>query len=200
MFLAVDTASDILSVALMEGQEVLGYRESSTPQAQGEQLFILTQELFDELHLSPSSLTGVGVCVGPGSFTGVRIGLAAAKGLGLALNIPVMGATSFEVFAEGLEKPATVILDTKKNSFWVQSFDADGQAVSPVSLLSAEEIQRHSFSFVVGSGATRVAELTGCSVVSKKYPSSVAVGRIVAGRLDNPLPPVALYCKDPYVS
>lgn len=200
MLLAVDTVSDVLSVALLDKGQVLGYRESVTPHSGGEQLFVLLQELFQELHLTPAALQRVGVCVGPGSFTGVRIGLAAAKGLGLALNIPVMGANSFEIYADGLGVPVTVVLDTKKDSFWVQDFDAGGRASSPVKLLSSQEIERQNFSLVVGTGADKVATLTPCSVVQKKYPSAVSVGHIVESRLENPLPPVALYCKDPYVS
>lgn len=200
LLLTLDTTSDILSVAVMEKNHVLAFQEAVLPQGQGEVLFPMIDAAFKTARKTPADLQGIGVCVGPGSFTGVRIGLAAAKGLGLALNIPVMGATTFEAYADSIFKPIHVVLDTKKDGFWVQSFDENGVALTQPILLSADEIKKCAFKTVVGSGALKLSELTGCTVSEKLSPLAVSVGRVVLSRIKNPLPPEPLYCKEPYVS
>ena len=75
-------------------------------------------------------LTAIAVGTGPGNFTGVRIGVAMARGLALGLNIPAIGVTRLEALAHGLPRPITVIEDARRGSVYVQGFGtADDRAL-----------------------------------------------------------------------
>ena len=93
--LAIDTASDTTSVAVSSENGACAVEEMTSPRGQGEALMGMIQSVLNKLNKTPKDLTQVAVAVGPGSFTGVRIGLATARGLGLALGIPVIGVNNF---------------------------------------------------------------------------------------------------------
>ena len=79
LYLAIDTSSDEMSVALVSSIGNMVFRTLSQTRGQGEVLFSLIQQTFKELNKTPKDLTHIVVTVGPGSFTGVRIGLATAR-------------------------------------------------------------------------------------------------------------------------
>ena len=74
-------------------------------------------------------LTRIAVCTGPGSFTGLRVGIAAARGLALGLGVPVIGVTRFEAIASQMVLPGTLRLPGRGGSVFSQDFSADGIAV-----------------------------------------------------------------------
>jgi len=97
MLLALDTSTSWISLALYDGTYV---RYETTWHSQHHHTVELApaiNQLFDRTGTSPKSLIGCAVAIGPGSFTSLRIGLAAAKGLSLALNIPLVGVPSLDV-------------------------------------------------------------------------------------------------------
>ena len=90
---------------------------------QGEALIPMVDALLKQAGLSPADVKRVAVSVGPGSFTGVRVGLAAARGMGLALHVPVVGITTLA--AAAYQVPAETVLavaDTKRGDFFTQLF------------------------------------------------------------------------------
>ena len=121
--LAIDTTSNLLSVALCKDKGVLATQSVYMERGQGEALMPLLQKMFEETGCSFKELNMVVSAIGPGSFTGVRIGLAVARGLGLALNIPVKGVSNFEAIALSAPKPCVVALDTKRGDFYAQICD-----------------------------------------------------------------------------
>lgn len=139
LILAIDTTSNLLSVALCQDNEVIATQVIYMERGQGEALMPLLQKMFKDANYTFEALDMVVSAIGPGSFTGVRIGLAVARGLGLALDIPVKGVSNFEAIALTASRPCVVALDTKRGDFYTQIFDKDNEKEPTV--LSQAEIE-----------------------------------------------------------
>ncbi len=195
--LALDTAAAKVSLALMDGDVTVIADERAMERGQGEALFPMIQALEMQTGLDLSTIDAVAVCVGPGSFTGVRIALAAARGIGLALNVPVWGVTSLEAAAFGANEPVIAVLDTKRGDYFVQSFDANGCATDEPTIATADELKCRLPFVAVGSAAEQLADEIGCAVKAPVCTVAEAVGRIAWTRRDaEALPPEPLYLRD----
>ncbi|GAA0344321.1 tRNA (adenosine(37)-N6)-threonylcarbamoyltransferase complex dimerization subunit type 1 TsaB [Oceanobacillus oncorhynchi subsp. oncorhynchi] len=97
--LAMDTSNQVLSVALLEDKQIIGEITTNIAKNHSVRLMPAVEKLMQDVHITPSELDRIVVAKGPGSFTGVRIGLATAKTMAWALNIPVIGVSSLEAFA-----------------------------------------------------------------------------------------------------
>lgn len=95
----IDTSTRKGSIALVDNGEVLARGELETRRQHSSSLFVLLEKLFRKAGWEHDQLQAVGAGVGPGSFTGIRIGLAAGEGLAAGLNIPLAGIVSFEALA-----------------------------------------------------------------------------------------------------
>ncbi len=100
MLLAIDTATRSTSVALYAEKSVLAERTWRSSRNQTTELMPTIVEMLDQQKIEPNALTGLGVALGPGSFTGLRIGLSVAKGLAMALDIPLVGIPTLDIVAE----------------------------------------------------------------------------------------------------
>lgn len=100
-YLAIETSSPRLSLAVGDGKRVMATYTGERDWRHAESLFEGIDKLLRKTRWPIQSLTGVAVSIGPGSFTGIRIGLAAARALGQALKIPVAGVSSLETMAAG---------------------------------------------------------------------------------------------------
>lgn len=97
---------------------------------QAERLIPLLEEVLAEGGIGWSDLKALAVGTGPGNFTGVRIAVAAARGLALGLGIPAIGVTRLEALAHGLPRPLVVIEDAKRGQVYVQLFTAAGDGIA----------------------------------------------------------------------
>lgn len=134
--LAMDTATSACSVALMDGGAIISHRLTLMSRGQAEALAPMVSEVLESAGTTASALDLLAVSVGPGAFTGLRIGLAMARGMALAANVPCLGLTTTEVIAAGVEESAwpagslLVAVDSKRADIYVQQFSAPGQQVS----------------------------------------------------------------------
>jgi tRNA threonylcarbamoyl adenosine modification protein YeaZ len=110
--LAFDTATSVATAALVRDGEVLGERSSRAVRVLED-----AADLFRESGTDPAELTGVVVGTGPGSFTGIRMGIAAARGLSLALDIPVAGISTLAALLEGAPGAVPVIDGGRREVF-----------------------------------------------------------------------------------
>jgi len=99
-YLAIETSSPRLSLAIGDERVLIGRYAGPLQWRHAENLFDGLRRLLAEYHWPVRSLTGVAVSIGPGSFTGIRIGMATARALGQALRIPVVGVNALEVLAQ----------------------------------------------------------------------------------------------------
>ncbi|MHA6326714.1 tRNA (adenosine(37)-N6)-threonylcarbamoyltransferase complex dimerization subunit type 1 TsaB [Roseivivax sp. CAU 1753] len=95
LVLGFDTSAAHCAAALLSGDRVLGLRAETMARGQAERLFPLLEALLTEAGLHWAQLARIGVGVGPGNFTGIRISVSAARGLALALDIPAIGVSTF---------------------------------------------------------------------------------------------------------
>ena len=101
MLLAIDTASCIMSLALHDGETLLSEQSWHTRNRHTVELAPAVQRMLASLEMAVGELTGLGVSIGPGSYTGLRIGVAFAKGLAATENLPVVGVTTLDTLAAG---------------------------------------------------------------------------------------------------
>jgi tRNA threonylcarbamoyl adenosine modification protein YeaZ len=143
LLLAFDTATDRATSALVDGDEVLGERVSRASTVLAD-----VDALLRQAGAQPQDVTALAVGVGPGSFTGIRIGLAAARGLALALGVPAAGVSTLDALAAGAPG-ATPVLDAKRREVFVPG----PRALAPA------ELEVDEGATYVGDGALRYREL-----------------------------------------
>ena len=178
--LAIDTAGPNLQLALWRAD---GCDTLVEPMAQGhaERLFPAIAELLARAGSAYSELGRIAVTTGPGSFTGVRIGLSAARGLGLGLAIPVLGIDTFSAVSllapDGLE--VSVVMDARRGEMYAQQFHGPLAAVGERQWkpIPAEEVFARACNHVLGSGAAATALATGATDLELDRPEA-ARGRI----------------------
>src|SRR3990170_6278397 len=107
MLLAFDTATPLVTVALHDGADVVVELTADAPMKHGEQLAPLVAGVLDRAGIVRQDLTAIGVGVGPGPFTGLRVGLVTARTLAFVLEIPVYGVCSLDVLAVEAVETAT---------------------------------------------------------------------------------------------
>ncbi len=107
--LGIETATSQGGVAVAAGGEVLGELQVRNPRSHSERLLPALETLLGAAGLEPASLAAIAVSIGPGSFTGLRIGVAAAKGLAFSLDIPLYGLSPLEVLAANAGPAAATV-------------------------------------------------------------------------------------------
>lgn len=125
--LAIDTALGLCSVAVVDDGRVLATASEAMQMGHQERLAPLVAEVMAEANLAFADLDRIAVTVGPGSFTGLRVGLSFAKGLGMALDIPVLGFDSLVVIAASAPRagPGLALIDARRGQAYVRSFEDD---------------------------------------------------------------------------
>lgn len=137
--LIFDTSGGACSVAVWSGGGVAADRYEAMPRGQAEHLLLMIEETLDAAGIAYGRLDAVGVTRGPGAFTGLRIGLAAARGLALTLGIPAIGITTFEALAVRAPGGCAVAIDTKRNDFYCQLFGPGGVSAGDPGILAPAE-------------------------------------------------------------
>lgn len=131
--LAIDTAFRQCSVALGVDNEQVAFLQSQEVSKQSEELFSLINKMFEDQKITFADLTAIAVNIGPGSFTGVRIGVAAAKGLKLVLsNIKLISVTSLELLASQVRNNFNkiAVLEAGQEEYYVQVFNQNSESIS----------------------------------------------------------------------
>ena len=134
--LAIDTASTSLSTAVLINGEVKGELYEDMERGQAEHLMSFIAQSLEIAGIGFDEVDGIAVTVGPGAFTGMRIGLSTARALGLARKIPVVGVSSLEAVAYGVSerdqqgRNILVALDSKRNEIFAQAFDGKKRPLS----------------------------------------------------------------------
>ncbi|WP_273689587.1 tRNA (adenosine(37)-N6)-threonylcarbamoyltransferase complex dimerization subunit type 1 TsaB [Ketogulonicigenium vulgare] len=140
MILAIDTSAAHCAAALRSDDGQIWVQVETMDKGQAERLMPMIAALLADHHVAPADLRAVTVGTGPGNFTGIRIGVAAARGLALGLGIPAIGISQFEVLAEGQPLPCTITLPGNRGQNYRQSFDADGAPGAPAVVDEGEAI------------------------------------------------------------
>jgi len=127
--LAVDTSTMAGGVALLDGSRVIGESLVDVRTTHSERLMVAVDRALSDAGWAPENLDGFAVTIGPGSFTGLRIGLAAVKGLALALGRPIAAVPTLDAMAAGLPwamRPVCPVLDARKGEVYACLYRWDG--------------------------------------------------------------------------
>ncbi len=120
MLVAIDTSTQWIGIALYDGNRVLAEHSWRSKNYHTVELIPAIADMLAKCQVKPDQLTGIGVALGPGSFTGLRIGLSAAKGLALGQNLPIVGVPSLEILAAsqpGLRRPMIALLEVGRGRY-----------------------------------------------------------------------------------
>lgn len=132
--LVIDTAGRACQVGVVVDGAVRVAHTAEMVHGHAEALLPLVRGAVAEAGLEFAEVDAVVVTAGPGSFTGLRVGLAAAHGIGLALACPVVAVSSFAAWAMAADGPVRVALDSRRGDAFVQEFDATGTALGAAAI------------------------------------------------------------------
>ncbi|MBS0294998.1 MAG: tRNA (adenosine(37)-N6)-threonylcarbamoyltransferase complex dimerization subunit type 1 TsaB [Proteobacteria bacterium] len=206
MLLALDTALDACTACLLDGDRVLAAGSEPMPRGHQERLAVLVDELMAEAGVAFSALDRIGVTVGPGSFTGLRVGMAFAKGLGFALGKPVAGIGTLEALAasHSSQDLKAAVIDARREQVYVQAFRGGAAASQPEALGVADaaelliKLDPSGPSLLIGSGGSLLAEAFPKAVLDGRSGADpVALARLVAAAVEPSGPPEPLYLRAP---
>jgi tRNA threonylcarbamoyladenosine biosynthesis protein TsaB len=160
--LGVDTSESLGGVALYDGERLAETRKMTTPLSHAECLFPLIESILEACEIKKDQIDLISINRGPGSFTGLRIGLAAAKGLCQSLGIPLVGVEGTQVYRHGVEdvQRVCVLIASRRDLFYARWF-AGLRPSGPTEILrEAELLARLSREkrelCLVGSGVPRI--------------------------------------------
>ncbi len=181
--LAIDTAAPRLQLALLRADGQIDAVAEDMAQGQAERLFPALGELLARNAAAYADLGRIAVTTGPGSFTGLRIGLSAARGLGLALGVPVLGIPSLLALSLSAGPgPLAVLLDARRDEAYVQVFSASAVPASAPALRPMAE--------------ARASVPAGAALVTSPFVDIAALARFAAGADPSRYPPEAAYIRD----
>jgi tRNA threonylcarbamoyladenosine biosynthesis protein TsaB len=197
--LAVSTSTPRGSAALVRGAEAIAAVAYVDLQGHAERLFEAVDSVLAQAGVDRASLSGLACDVGPGSFTGVRVGVASTKGMALGLGLPLAGVVSLEAmaaaaFAAGAALPGDVVvaaIDAKKGEVFVAAYGAGGEVLAAP---SARPLGPDAFSLVppsrrivvVGQVAAGIALPPGMELARAPafdLPDAAWIGRLACARL-----------------
>jgi tRNA threonylcarbamoyl adenosine modification protein YeaZ len=203
LLLAFDTATPAVTVALSDGSGVLAESTVEDARRHGELLAPGISRVLADAGKDRTQLNGIAVGVGPGPFTGLRVGLVTARALGEALGVPVHGVCSLDILARSVDVdgPFAVATDARrKEVYWARYADRDTRIGEPaVDRPDAVAEQVHGLP-VAGAGAQLYPQAFG-RAMPPRYPSAGALALLAADRLRaggaGLLEPLPLYLRRP---
>lgn len=183
--LALDTASSWCAAAVYDSgtNMVLAEISKNIGKGHAEVLMDYIEQAITQSGIAMAKLDRVAVNVGPGSFTGVRIGVSAARGFALALDRPALGVSAFDALASEVAishpgQPVLVLLEAHRGEIYVQAFGTEGVAITGPMVLAREEAlaliqQQSSDTILAGSAAAALNEtLAGSFSVERGEPTA----------------------------
>ncbi|WP_027486634.1 tRNA (adenosine(37)-N6)-threonylcarbamoyltransferase complex dimerization subunit type 1 TsaB [Allorhizobium undicola] len=164
ILLAIDTAGADCAAALYcsSSQTLLASTSERIGRGHAERLMGMIDDVLAAAGKDMQDIGRIAVVIGPGSFTGIRVGLAAARGLALALSVDIVGVTTLAAIAAAHQaekgpQPVIAAMDAKRDEVYVQSFGADGAALDAAAMISHDELRTmvaETGFGVAGSGRT----------------------------------------------
>jgi tRNA threonylcarbamoyladenosine biosynthesis protein TsaB len=218
MILAIDTSTPQIGVALYDGARVLAEHLWVSQARHTVELAPMVEKMLQQTGLTVSELTALGVAIGPGSFTSLRVGLSFAKGLAMSRNLPLIGIPTLEVAAAPValdKRPLACLLPAGRGRLalgWYHAHETGWQAAGSPRVTSAEELSAsiEQESLIAGDLTASERSLLQNNPLIRLIPpalstrrpgvlAELAWNRLYAGQLDDPhsLAPLYLHIGEP---
>ncbi|MGJ3260370.1 MAG: tRNA (adenosine(37)-N6)-threonylcarbamoyltransferase complex dimerization subunit type 1 TsaB [Rhodospirillales bacterium] len=217
--LGIDTATSGCAAALVRDGETLAVRRERMARGQSEALAPMIDDVVRKAGISFNDIDAVAVTRGPGAFTGLRIGLAAARALALALGKPCLGIGTFAALHDAVKRDAgyaaadacVIAVDSKRDELFVAIYDTDGRPQGDPAALRPEDIPERlgeaANVVVAGDGAARIVPVLAprlhvVHAAEAELPDPVVVARLGIAALAAPetAPATPLYLRPPDVT
>jgi len=211
--LAIDTALEACSAAVLDTEQPRSAVHESLAMTRGhaEALMPLIARVLERARMSVKNIDRIAVTTGPGSFTGLRVGIAAARGLALAAGKPAIGLTTLAAFAAPLiaaddRLPVVVAIDARHDHVYLQIFGPGGRTLMTPRLIGVREAVRAVISTaprLIGTGAELLVkawppgEKPPSAVDRRRAPDIEWVARLGAAAPPSASPPKPLYLRAP---
>lgn len=142
MFVFIDTAVKGCNIALADSNGIINLVQEPIEKGHAERIIPLFEDALATSARSVDAIEAVYVTVGPGSFTGLRVGLTTARFIGFSLDVPVLGITSFQAFSCGVlgDEERLVLVETKRRDFYVQKMDHHHRPIGAAQSLETVDI------------------------------------------------------------
>lgn len=195
--LAFDTSGPHCAAALLMGGRVVASRHEEMLRGQAERLFPILGEVMEETGAGWPDLDAIGVGVGPGNFTGIRISVAAARGLALSLAKPAVGVSLFDALAEGAELPALLSLAGPRETLYVQMREKEHTGkIATLTLDTLPDCPKGTRA--IGMRSDEVAARLNLARAPAAFAPAAAIARIAARRYRTETTrPAPLYIRPP---
>ncbi len=178
LVLAFDSSTALLTAAVIRGETLLAMRDEELKRGQAERLFPMLEEMLAEAGVSWSDLDALGVGIGPGNFTGIRISVSAARGLALSLGVPAIGVSTFDALALDAGQ-AVAIVEAPRGSFYAR---LTGEAAFQTTL---DAFTPSKGVPIIGHGADEIADAKGGVSQQARYPLAEAIAQLARRRMSD---------------
>lgn len=197
LILAFDTSAAHCAAALLSGQQIIASVQEPMNKGQGERLLGLCAEVLTSADVAYGDLTAIGVGVGPGNFTGIRIAVSAARGLALGLGVPAIGVSHLQALAYGHDGVVISSIDARQDKLFVQVFGTmDDREPVMCSLDNLPAVPSRADPICVGHQADLIAALCNGTALPPRSPVAEATAHIAKARLGTQNPrPAPLYLR-----
>ncbi len=191
--LCIETATTNCSVAIAHNGKTLAVKEDyNGSYSHAEKLHLFIQEILGENNLKLSNLDAVAISTGPGSYTGLRIGVSAAKGLCFSLDIPLISVPTLTALANQVEQQGIVIpmLDARRMEVYAAVFNSEKEQILKTSAIILEPGSFHEFLekdqvYFIGSGVEKFQKICGhpnANFIENKLPSAKEMVEIAVSK------------------
>lgn len=206
LIINIETSTTVCSVALSRDEELLALKESNEQKSHASMLTVFIDEVLKENRLTANELDAVAVSKGPGSYTGLRIGVSTAKGIAYARNLPLIAVNTLQAMALGMSKKIKKeqnlikentllcpMIDARRMEVYTALYDAGNNLIKDV---SAEIIDEDSFKdqlsnnqiLFFGDGAEKCANIIrhpNASFISHFHPSARYMSQLTHNAFKN---------------
>ena len=183
--LSIDTSSSICSVALLEEDRTVDVLNLDDGKTHSENLMPLIDEILNKNSVDIKNIDLLACCVGPGSFTGIRIGVATIKPIAEVLNIKVASITSLEALARNVEtenKTIVSLIDARNNQVYCGIFDENYENIADDINLVIEKLSRYKDIIFVGNGSevhkSLLEKIPNVVFANNNSQTAVSVGKL----------------------
>lgn len=193
--LGFDTSGAHCAATLLDGDRVLATRHEEMTKGQAERLFPLLDEMLAGADRSWQQIDRIGVGIGPGNFTGIRIAVSAARGLALSLDIPAIGVATFDALALDLPAGTFALVKAPQQKVYIQRVDPTNPGTPR--LIQLDDLRSQDLpdgATWVGDHADHCAATLSGTAIAPRHALSDAIARIAATAAPSE-PPAPLYLR-----